>query len=173
MMTFPRSLLVAALPLLLTACGSGAPEANTPATESATPAAARTFGVSNVTLRLSANPQSPSAAYFRVNGGADGATLTGVTSPDVARIELHESRMEGGMMTMAMLPSVPVAPNQSVDARPGGIHAMLFDITPAARAAGKVRLTFVFAGGRTVAAETTLASMPTDDSKSGSGHQEH
>jgi periplasmic copper chaperone A len=166
MKSVARVIAVAVLPLVLVACGDASTPATSPETtaknERDVPPVAASFGVTGVSMRLNANATAPSAAYFTLGGGSEGATLTGITSADAGRVELHESRMDGGMMTMAAVPSIVVPANGTVEARPGGLHAMLFDVTPAARAAGKVRLTFTFADGQTVAADAVAAPADAD-----------
>ena len=156
----------------LTACSG--PE-TAPATEDA-PAVAATaaLAVSNATLRLNPNAAAPSAAYFTLTGGAADATLVSARSPDVGRIELHESKMEGGLMTMAPLGEVPVPAGGSVEFRQGGKHLMLFDISAAARAAGKVKLVLVFADGSTLEAEASVAAPASDQAHDGAAeHESH
>lgn len=71
-----------------------------------------------------------SAVYFTLrNDGGRSDTLT-AASTDVARaVEIHESRMENGVMRMRQVQSVEVPAGQSVTFRPGGLHVMLIGLT--------------------------------------------
>lgn len=147
-----------AISLMIAACsdkGADAPAASTasadaPATAPATSAPA---------LRLSASPGAPSAAYFTLVGDGTAKSVTSVTSPDAGRVEMHESKMEGGMMAMVPITSIDVPASGNVELRPGGKHLMLFDVAEAARTAGSVRLELHFADGTTQALVATSAAM--------------
>jgi copper(I)-binding protein len=68
------------------------------------------------------------AAYVRLENRSDEArTLTSVTSPQFARAELHETRMEDGIARMRPLDKLVLAPGERVTLAPGGLHLMLFD----------------------------------------------
>lgn len=101
-------------------------------------------------VRVNPNPDAPWAAYFTLKGGGETLTITGVAVDGAARAELHESRMEGGVANMAALSRISIAAGEDVVFRPGGKHVMLFDVTPAARAAGQMTLTLSFDDGSTL-----------------------
>lgn len=159
----PAFALAMTAALALSGCGESgtatAPE-TAEASEAAAPAATGTLAVANATLRLNPNAAAPSAAYFILTGGTSEDRLVSVTSPDAARAEMHESKMEGGMMTMTPIDAIPVPANGTVEFRQGGKHIMLFDISAAARSAGKVKLVLTFASGATLDAEA-IAAAPT------------
>ncbi len=115
--------------------------------------------VDNASVRLPAVNGRPGVAYFTVSGGETGAHLLSVSSPDVMRIELHETVSTGGTMTMKALPAgVVIAANQKVAFEPGGKHAMLFDIKPSITAGNPVALSFAFADGQKIAVTATAAA---------------
>jgi periplasmic copper chaperone A len=104
--------------------------------------------VSGAVVRLSANPKATSAGYFTIKGGPADDRLLSVSSPVVIRIEMHESAMQGGMMTMKPLTGgVAVPARTDVKFEQGGKHIMLFDINPGMTAGKTIQLTFVFASG--------------------------
>ncbi len=170
-----RPLLLAAAALLLTGCGDAQPAeraasepvpvpADAPAAASTVDAARpQPFGVSGAALRINPNPDAPAAAYFTVDAGPTPATLVGVVSPDAGRVEMHETRMASGTMTMAAVSQVPIGADTAVPFRPGGLHLMLFKLAPAARAAGSVRLRLRFADGRTLETDATVAALAAMD----------
>ncbi|MEQ1510582.1 MAG: copper chaperone PCu(A)C [Sphingopyxis sp.] len=99
------------------------------------------------TVRLNPNPTAPSAAYFTLNGGANDAVLIGASSSDLVRAELHESRMDGGLMMMEPIARLPIPAGEQVMFRQGGKHVMLFGISDAARTRGNLTLNLDFADG--------------------------
>ena len=156
-----RSILfLSAAALALSACGAADPAATE---ERVLTAKAELNGngelsIVDASVKLNANPAAPSAAYFTVKGGDMAATITGVQTADAERAELHESKMEGGMMRMTAVSDVDVPANGEVRFRQGGLHVMLFGLSDAARAAGKVMLSVSFADGTTREVEAPLVS---------------
>ena len=104
--------------------------------------------VSDMVIRMAANPKAPSAGYFTVKGGPKDDTLLSVTSPVVIRIEMHESMSGGGMASMKPLDGgVAIPAEGTVKFEPGGKHIMLFNINPGMKIGQTIRLDFVFASG--------------------------
>ena len=134
---FAVPLLLAACPALLNGCQ---------ATDTDRASATADFGVRGAVLRLNPNPAAPSAAYFTLAAGNQPRVLTGATSTDVDRIELHEAMMSAGMTSMAPLAHVAVAAHSDMVFRPGGRHMMLFGLSPRALAAGQLTINLQFAG---------------------------
>lgn len=99
--------------------------------------------VENARVVLPPIPDRPGAAYFMLTA-TKAAHLTGISSPEVGRIELHESMSHGTMSMMRPLANVAVTPGTPLAFAPGGKHAMLYDIAPNVRASGTMRLTFTF-----------------------------
>ena len=100
-------------------------------------------------VRLPAVAGNPGSAYFIIHGGTEPATLLAVSAPFAVRAELHES-MKGhaGMMSMAPVKDVAVAPRAIVKFAPGGRHVMLFDIAPTLQPGTRAPLTLSFADGK-------------------------
>ncbi len=104
--------------------------------------------VTGAVVRLSANPKAPSVGYFTIKGGPTDDRLLVVTSPVVIRVEMHESAMQGGMMTMKPLTGgVAVPARTDVKFEEGGKHLMLYNINPGLKAGQTIQMTFVFASG--------------------------
>jgi copper(I)-binding protein len=108
------------------------------------------FGVRGATLRLNPNPAAPSAAYFTLAAGHEARILTGASSVDVERIEMHENMQSGGMASMSPIDRLTVPADGEVVFAPGGKHLMLFGIKPAALAAGRLTIDLTFGDGSTL-----------------------
>lgn len=124
--------------------------------------APETVHVDDAYVRLPAVPGRPAAAYFTITGGDRPNHLVAIESEAVPRIELHDSMMAGGIMTMAPLAGVDVPAHGKVAFAPGGRHAMLFAM-PAKLARGALLpLSFRFRSGAvvTVPARTLEAGEP-------------
>ena len=111
--------------------------------------------VTDAVVTVPAVPGGPGAAYFTMRGAGGGGILQGLSSPRVERIELHETRSEGGMTRMAAIERVAVTDSE-VRFEPGGKHAMLFGVDPALRVGDRASLTFTFEGAP---AETVEADV--------------
>jgi len=159
-MNASMKLLATLAPLVLLA-GCGQPAAPESGQENGQESGVRS--VDGASVRLNANPAAPAAGYFTIHGGAQPATLVEIASPDAARVEMHESRMENGVMRMDKLDEVPVASGEAVTFAPGGKHAMLWTISPQAIDAGHVRLTFRFADGEQIEAQAKIEKPGGDD----------
>ena len=66
------------------------------------------------------------AAYMNLQGGPD--RLLGATSDVAGRVELHETMMENGIMSMRPVAGVAVSPGAATRFAPGGLHIMLVDL---------------------------------------------
>lgn len=141
-MTFSRRILLAAAmmsPFALSACADPQP-----------------LYVDQAWIRVSPNPQSPAAGYFTIHGGPEEVSLRGVTTEGALRVELHESVMQNGMMTMKPIESVAVPAKTEVKFAPGGKHLMLFGINPAMVKTGKLQLTMVFSNGDRIIVDAVI-----------------
>ena len=98
--------------------------------------------VQDAWVRLPAAPGRPAAAYFVLRGGNQPSRLTSVSSPKAGRIEMHESRMSGGVMLMEKLIAVEVPGGGEVEFGPTGRHLMLFDVDPAVKPGDQIELRF-------------------------------
>jgi copper(I)-binding protein len=124
---------------------------------------AGSLGVSDAWIRLSPVPNSPSAAYFTIHGGPAEEQLTGVTTPQAQRSEMHETMVgDHAMSTMAPVGQVAVPAGGTLTFAPGGRHVMLFGLDPAATAGREVRLDFAFASGRALTAKARVRAMGDD-----------
>lgn len=111
---------------------------------------AHSKGIESVTataamIRLSAVPGRPAAGYLTVTGGARNDRLTSISAAPPARIELHESLMMHGAMSMTKLTAVDVPAKATVAFAPAGKHLMIFDLPATVKAGGTLRLTLNFA----------------------------
>ena len=67
--------------------------------------------------------------YFELhNHGSASDELTGVTSDVAEAVEIHESKMEGDVMKMEMMPSLPIDAYADMAFEPGGLHVMLVNL---------------------------------------------
>ena len=72
-------------------------------------------------------PNRPTAGYMMLmNGGGAGDRLVAANSPDFETIELHQSSMKDGVMSMSPIEAVEVPAGSMAELKPGGMHLMMF-----------------------------------------------
>jgi copper(I)-binding protein len=96
------------------------------------PAAAHVTGVGYMTV---------------LNTGAKPDTLTEVTSPIAAKVEIHSSSMAGGVMRMTRLAQVAVPPKGQLAFAPGAYHLMFVGLTRPLKPGDRVPALLTFASG--------------------------
>ncbi len=144
-----RAQIVLLSALLLSACSSSEPKQQT---------------IEDAWVRLPAASGRPAAAYFTIQGGSVPDRLMGISSPLAVRSELHDMAMKNGVMTMAEIKGgVDVPRGDDLAFKPGGKHAMLFDISPKATAGTTIPLTFSFASGATLSFEAKAIAAGDED----------
>jgi copper(I)-binding protein len=121
--------------------------------------------VEDAVVRLPAVQGNPGAAYFTLRTNRTPMRILGVSSPQIQRIELHESEMADGRMRMGPLDDNSFTAEGVKVFEEGGPHAMLFGINPAVRAGGTVRLTFDFDN-----APDVTAAVPVESAGGMGGH---
>lgn len=87
-----------------------------------------------------------SAAYLKIaNTGAVADRLLEVRGDVAARVELHETRLESGMMTMRPITEgVAIAPGATLVLAPRGLHVMLIGLRAPLEAGQTFPLTLRF-----------------------------
>lgn len=120
----------------------------------------------------------PGVAYVTiVNEGETADALVGVETPAAARVHIHETRKDGGMMRMVPLARLPVPAGGRVVLAPGGTHLMLMGLKRPLEVGGTLPLTLIFekAGRLTVDAyiEEAGAAAPGPAPTPGMKHGGH
>ena len=136
--------------LALAACGGAAHhDHNTAAANTASATA-------GPIVRLPAVPGRPAAGYFDYRVAGDRGALISVSSPQAARVEMHETMNMGTMSEMRALERIPVRDGETLRFAPGGRHLMLFDISRDVAAGGRIDLILHFERGDPVTLSATL-----------------
>lgn len=105
------------------------------------------------------------------NTGTAPDTLIGGTAVVSKKFEVHEMKMDGGVMRMRELkPGLVIKPGETVALKPGGYHVMFIDITSKIEMGKPVKGTLVFEKAGTVEIEYKVEAMGARGSGAGSGH---
>jgi len=118
------------LALAICACSSG-------------PSPAPDVRVGDVWARASLPGKPTSAAYFTLSNRGGPDELVGVTVSQ-ATAEIHSTSMDGGIMRMRKLDSLPLPAASTVKLEPGGAHVMLMDLRQPLEPGGRIEITLRF-----------------------------
>jgi len=101
--------------------------------------------------------------------------LTGLSSEVAKKLQIHETKMENGIMKMREISGgLPVPAGGSVVLKPGGYHVMLIDLNKPLKAGETFPVTLVFEKAGKVSITVSVQSMgATHDSMPGMGDMDH
>jgi len=127
----------------------------------AAPAGAQVV-VTDYWVRGTVAGQQGTGAFMRLTSPAD-VMLVGVASPAAKVAEIHEMKVEGGMMKMSAVLRLPLPAGKVVELKPGGYHVMLMDLAQPLKEGDVVPLTLTFedkAGAKqTIAVKAPVRSL--------------
>lgn len=99
--------------------------------------------VEDAWVRGTVQDQRTTGAFMTLRSASD-TSLVGVASPIAGVVEIHESSMHGGVMTMRAVPRVPLPANKPIELKPGGYHVMLMSLKQPVNVGETVPLTLTF-----------------------------
>jgi uncharacterized protein YcnI/copper(I)-binding protein len=111
--------------------------------------------------------------YMRiVNRGSEPDRLIGGTAAVAARFEVHETSTVDGVARMRPVEGgLVIKPGETVELKPGGLHAMLVDLTRPLKEGETIKGTLVFEKAGTVAIEYRVGGIGAREA--GGGHHHH
>lgn len=85
------------------------------------------------------------AIYFVIqNNTRETDELTGVSSDVAEAVEMHESKMEGDVMQMHPVETVPLQAGAKTTFKPGGLHIMLIGVKQDLKIGEEIEITLHF-----------------------------
>ena len=98
-----------------------------------------------------------SAVYFVIqNHNAEADELIGAVSDVADAVEVHESKMEGDVMTMNRVDSITLEPSAKVEFMPGGFHVMLIGLKQDLKAGDEIEVALQFRNGPDITVKATV-----------------
>lgn len=165
-----RSLMPVLLGLSLALAAAPAPARDAPARAAAGKAAAVVPQVTEPWVAEAPPGARHGAAYLVLRNGARADTLLEVTTPVAEVVELHEMRMEGGLMRMRQDKSVDLAPGAELRLAPGGRHLMLVNLKRPLVAGEQVPLQLRFRRAGRVTVQAPVRALAPADEEAGASH---
>ena len=145
-----RAPLLAAALLTLAACSPGGGGSGEPATVQASGAICRPTPVG----------RQMTGCYLTLTAAA-ADRLVSASSPDANMVQIHESRIESGMMMMnEMREGLPLPAGETVALEPGGNHLMLLGVQEPLVAGDTVALTLTFETSPPLEVTATVGQPP-------------
>lgn len=107
-----------------------------------------------------------------VNNGGDDDRLVAVSTPGVARSEIHEMAVVDDVMKMRALgEGLPLPAGETVELKPGGFHLMFMGVEQPFKEGGMVPVVLTFEQAGDV--ELMLPVMPANTKSMGHGDHDH
>jgi copper(I)-binding protein len=102
-------------------------------------AQAQPVEVKDAWIRGTVSGQKATGAFMSLTSRTP-ARLVAAASPAAGVVEIHNTRMEGGVMRMTAVGGVELPANRTVKLAPGGYHVMLMDLKRTLKAGERVPL---------------------------------
>ncbi|HKY85901.1 MAG TPA: copper chaperone PCu(A)C [Pseudorhodoplanes sp.] len=142
--------------------------------------AGKTFKAGGISVEAPWSRATPGGAqvaggYMKItNSGKDIDRLTGGSFPNAARLEIHEMKTEGGVMTMRPVAGgLEIKPGETVEFKPGGYHLMFMGLKGSLKEGQTVKGTLVFEKAGTIAVEYRVGPIGGGAPAAGGGHKHH
>ena len=109
----------------------------------AAPATFAQVAVSDPWVRGTVAGQKATGAFMQLKADAD-VSLVGASSPVAGIVEIHEMKMDAGVMKMSAIPALPLPAGKAVELKPGGYHVMLMALKAPLKEGDTVPVTLTF-----------------------------
>lgn len=107
------------------------------------------------------------AVYFLLqNHSAGRDELMGVSSDIAKAVEMHETKMEGDVMQMQQVMSIPIGGKASLEFAPGGLHVMLIGLEQDLKVGDEFQIALQFANHEDITLTVPVQEMQGDASMS-------
>jgi copper(I)-binding protein len=100
--------------------------------------------VADAWVRGTVPGQKATGAFMQLTSPAE-TSLVAASSPAAKIVEIHEMKMDGGMMRMHAVDRIPLPAGKPVALAPGGYHVMLMDLPAPLKEGETVTVTLTFA----------------------------
>lgn len=119
-------------------------------------AVAQDIDVKNAWVRTSVQGQNATGAFMTITAKQD-TRLVAIVTPVAGVAEVHEMKMEGGVMKMrAVEGGLALPAGKPVELSPGGYHVMLMDLKAALPKDSTVPLTLVLRNAKGIESRVEL-----------------
>lgn len=128
--------------------------------------AATGISISNAWARPALQDGNGAVYFLLQNHSVAADELTGVSSEAAGALEIHESTMEGDVMQMRQVSSVPIRGKESIEFGPGGYHVMLVGLKQELKTGDEIQITLHFKDHEDLLLSVPVQEMAPDDAMS-------
>lgn len=124
--------------------------------------------------RATVQGQKATGAFMKITA-PQATRLVAVSTPAAGVAEIHEMKMDGGVMKMRAMPALELPAQQAVELKPGGYHLMLMDLKAPLAKDSSLALTLTFRDAKGVETRQQVSIPVTTGMPQGAmpGHGEH
>ena len=126
--------------------------------------------VDNAWARATVQGQKATGAFMKLTA-PQATQLVAVSTPVAGVAEIHEMKMDGGVMKMRAVPALDLPANQSVELKPGSYHLMLMDLKAPLAKDASVSLTLTFKDAKGVESKQQIMLPVSTGMPQGAAHQ--
>jgi copper(I)-binding protein len=112
--------------------------------------------VESAWARATVQGQKATGAFMKLTA-PQATRLVSVSTPVAGVAEIHEMKMDGGVMKMRAVPVLDLPANQPVELKPGSYHLMLMDLKAPLMKDSSVALTLVFKDAKGVESKQQIS----------------
>ena len=139
-------IFVLALSLMLSACGTE-----------------KGIEVQGAWARPTAQGENGAIYFIIQNNAREIDELTGVSSDVAEAVEMHESMMEGDVMQMHPVETVPLQAGAKTTFKPGGLHIMLIGVKQDLKIGAEIEITLHFKNFEDIHIQVPVHEAPVMD----------
>lgn len=121
--------------------------------------------------RATVQGQQATGAFMKLTA-PQATRLVSVASPVAGVAEIHEMKMDGGVMKMRAVNALDLPANQAVELKPGSYHLMLMDLKAPLMKDSSVALTLTFKDAKGVESKQQV-SLPVNTGMPASAEHKH
>ena len=110
-------------------------------------------------------PGQPVTAAFMqlVNNGSQAVTIKDIHSDQAEKVEIHQSLQQGDRVRMQRVPSLSLAPGETIKLEPNGYHLMLIDLRSPLKEGGQVSLRLLYSDESVQSIKLPVRSVLNED----------
>jgi copper(I)-binding protein len=130
--------------------------------------------IENGWARATVQGQKATGAFMKITA-TQATRLVAVSTPVAGVAEVHEMKMDNGVMSMRAVPALDLPANQAVELKPGSYHLMLMDLKAPLMKDSSVALTLIFKDAKGVETKQLVSLPVTSTMPAGQmpGHADH
>lgn len=112
-------------------------------------------------------------AYVTLENKGPADRLVAARADVSERVEIHEHRMEDGVMKMREVEGIDLPEGGAIEMKPGGYHVMFMGLKAPLEAGGTIPVTLVFESGAELSVEVPVIERGEKPAHGHSGHSGH